>query len=141
MNYCTNCGNTLNQNDAFCIECGNAVNKVKYCGNCGKEISSSSDICKYCGLGRKTNTHVSDGKAIAIVSVVFGSLGFYPLPFIGSIVGFILAVIGLNNPNCEYRGRLKIGFWLSISSFILWILFAILIGYGLSKYPYSPYPY
>lgn len=63
----------------------------------------------------------SEWEILSIVSIVFGSLGFFPLMFVGSIVGFITGLIGIINEN-EFKGRAKIGFWLSIGSFAMWVL-------------------
>ncbi|MGI6782558.1 MAG: hypothetical protein ACOX56_07095 [Acholeplasmataceae bacterium] len=65
------------------------------------------------------------GKSLAVVSIVFGSLGFGPLPFVGSLVGFITGLIGILKYN--YQKQSKIGFWLSIGSFLFWTLFVILV--------------
>lgn len=103
--FCTNCGNALNENADVCLACGQLIN---------------TNITTY------TDRHDNQGKALATVSVVFGSLGFYPLIIIGSIVGIITSIIGLNDPNNQYRGRSKIGLGLSIGSLGLWILFIII---------------
>ncbi len=99
----------------------------KFCTNCGNELTLNADVCLSCGQLVNTNNKVynNQGKALATVSVVFASLGFYPLIFIGGIVGLITSIIGLNDPNNQYRGRSKIGLGLSIGSLGLWLLVII----------------
>lgn len=104
-NFCTNCGNALNENADVCLSCGHLIN---------------TNTTTY------TVRNNNQGKALATVAVVFGSLGFYPLIIIGSIVGLITSIIGLNDPNNQYRGRSKIGLGLSIGSLGLWLLIIIL---------------
>lgn len=101
----------------------------RYCSNCGSELKENADVCLSCGQMTKTTTHTAtnEGKGLATVSVVFGSLGFYPLIIIGSIVGLITSLVGINNPKNQYKGRSKLGLGLSIGSLSFWILM-ILIG-------------
>jgi hypothetical protein len=100
----------------------------KFCTNCGSEINVNADVCLSCGQLITTNNkgYTNQGKALATISVVFGSLGFYPLVIIGSIVGMITSIIGLNDPNNQYRGRSKIGLGLSIGSLGFWLLIILL---------------
>ena len=100
---------------------------VKFCSNCGNELKENADVCLTCGqLINRTSSN--QGKALATVSVVFGSLGFYPLIVIGSIVGLITSLIGINDTKNQYRGRSKIGLGLSIGSLCFWILIIIIIA-------------
>jgi hypothetical protein len=100
----------------------------KYCTHCGKETIEGAVVCLSCGhlIDNKTNTLMHEpirreGKTVATLSVVFGILGLYPFVFIGSIVGFILALTGLSDKNSEYRGRCKIGLIISIITFLFWV--------------------
>lgn len=104
MNYCPNCGNKLNPGDAFCSSCGHPV--------IPQEPQQVIQQPK------------KKGKALAIVSIVFGALGFYPLIFVGSIVGGITSMIGLMK--YDYRTLSKIGAWVSLGNFVFWVLVAIL---------------
>jgi uncharacterized membrane protein YvbJ len=105
----------------------------RYCTNCGSELNENADVCLSCGQlvrtndDRYDNRYNNSGKALATVSVIFGSLGFYPLIVIGSIVGLITSIIGLNDPKNQYRSRSKIGLGLSIGSLCLWFLILILL--------------
>lgn len=100
-----------------------------FCSNCGNELRENAGVCLSCGQllnaanAKKTN---NKGKALATVSVVFGSLGFYPLIFVGSIVGLITGIIGVCDSSNQYTGRSKIGLGLSIGSFCFWIILLII---------------
>ncbi|MCK9471386.1 MAG: zinc ribbon domain-containing protein [Bacilli bacterium] len=110
----------------------------KFCTNCGNELNENADVCLNCGsLVKKAEPIIMNnpyqqpmqnnkGKGLATISVVFGSLGFYPLIIIGSIVGFITGIVGVTDNTNQYKGRSKIGLWLSVGSFALWILLIIL---------------
>lgn len=116
---------------------------ARFCINCGNELNENADVCLSCGQLITTNANIQNvhstytnnnqGKALATVSVVFGSLGFYPLIIIGSIVGLITSLIGLYDSNNQFRGRSKIGLGLSIGSFALWLLI-ILFGITVARY-------
>jgi uncharacterized membrane protein YvbJ len=113
-----------------------------YCKHCGKETIEDAVVCLSCG--RFIENHISkpnmeyqrkEGKTIATLSIVFGILGFYPLAFIGSIIGFILAMIGLSDQNNAYKGNCKIGLIISIVTFLIWVImiilfFILLFSYG-----------
>ncbi len=107
---------------------------MKYCKNCGKEVNEGAVVCLNCGhaLVEPTfqqpvePTKPQEGKGLSTIAVIFGSLGFWPLIMIGSIVGFITGLIGMLDNDNAYKGRAKIGFWLSISSFAFWILMLII---------------
>lgn len=136
MKYCINCGASVLESDNFCKECGQPMNIKKYCENCGTPIKSPTDVCKHCGHDLEEGNLSKEGKTLATLSVIFGSLGFYPFIFIGSVVGFILALIGLKDPNNDFKSRSKIGFWLSIGSFAMWILIMYLV-FGYFRYIYT----
>lgn len=97
---------------------------MRYCSNCGTEVNPGEVVCLSCGyLLLKPDLYKSEkGRGLATASVVFGSLGFYPLIFIGSLVGIITGLIGMSETNNYYIGRAKVGFWVSISSLAFWIL-------------------
>ena len=106
----------------------------KFCTNCGNELKENSDVCLSCGKLQNTtdkridNRTDNQGATLSTVSIVFGSLGFYPLIFIGSIVGLITSLIGINDTKNQYMNRSKIGLGLSIGSLGFWILMTILIA-------------
>ena len=100
----------------------------KYCSNCGTELKENADVCLSCGQLTNINLFktTNEGKGLATISVVFGSLGFYPLLIVGSIVGLITSIIGISNPKNQYKGRSKLGLGLSIGSLSFWIFWIVL---------------
>lgn len=102
---------------------------MKFCSNCGKEVNSGAAVCLSCGhlIQEPKIANSQNGKALSTISVVFGSLGFYPLIIIGSIVGMITGIVGIFDDKNQYKGRSKIGLWLSIGSLAFWVLLIILI--------------
>lgn len=55
MKYCSNCGNKLNIDADYCLNCGTGTYKInettKICKYCKTEIKSDATICPHC---RKT---------------------------------------------------------------------------------------
>ena len=101
---------------------------MKYCPNCGQELVPGTAVCLSCGhiIGPIKNTN-RKGIGPATVSVVFGSLGFYPLIIVGSIVGLICSIVVINDDESPYKRRAQIGLWLSIGSLALWIMIIFMI--------------
>lgn len=117
--FCSNCGNELKENADVCLSCGQLINRT---------LSNQYNVYYTTAEPILNRTSSNQGKTLATVSVVFGSLGFYPLIFIGSIVGLITSLIGINDTKNQYRGRSKIGLGLSIGSLCFWILVFISIA-------------
>ncbi len=108
---------------------------MNFCPYCGAKTVEGSDVCLSCGRLLSQNKSVkttkvepinTKGRASGIVSIVFGSLGFYPLIFIGSIVGFITGLVSMSNKDSKYRKLGTIGFWLSIGSFAFWLFIFVM---------------
>ncbi len=105
--FCSNCGSSIQGNMSFCYECGTPViHNVK------------SFSPGYYQDGRQVDR---TGIGAATVSVVFGSLGFYPLILIGSIVGLITSLVAISRGAPGSAARGKVGLGLSIGSAALWI--------------------
>lgn len=53
--FCKNCGKEIDEQAAFCVNCGVATNmipqvrKTAFCRNCGKEIDEQATVCNHCG--------------------------------------------------------------------------------------------
>ena len=85
--YCKNCGQQIDDNAAFCTNCGFAKNTgSKYCPNCGKEIVPGAAVCTNCGFALApsapaANADAASGqkeKLIAGILVIFlGGLGIH----------------------------------------------------------------
>lgn len=109
-------------------------NAKRFCSNCGNKLNPESDVCLVCGkiFGEAifpAQKEKKDDSTIGTLAIIFGALGFTPLPIIGSIVGIILGIIGMTNKEYKYRGRSILGFWLAIGSLILWIIIICLSLY------------
>ena len=54
--FCKNCGQQINENADFCLNCGTAKgNGDKYCANCGGSVNPEQDICLKCGSSLKSS--------------------------------------------------------------------------------------
>ncbi len=101
---------------------------MKYCGNCGKEVNPGQAVCLNCGfalnnaqLTTQTSPKSDNAKTLGTISIIFGVLGFYPAVFIGSIIGLVVGIIGMNDKKSAYRGRAQAGFWISLISLFFWL--------------------
>lgn len=97
--YCTHCGNELNE-DGICLDCGNVADPP---------------------IIKNDETKRND-KKLAILSIVFGVLGIYPLLGIGGMIGMMIAKKGLKIENSAYKKQLKIGYWISYFGLAFWLI-------------------
>lgn len=108
-NFCTNCGNKLEENEKVCKSCGKMLennNNINF--NANSNVSTSS----------KTNGFAIAGFVISLVSIL--CCGF------SSILGLIFSIIGLvnaNKGNKEGKGLAIAG--IVISSILLVLLIAL----------------
>ena len=86
-----------------------------YCTNFGNELKEDADVCLSCSRLNNNNTNNNEGKELAAISVVFGSLICILPFFIGKPYK---SLIGIINPKSQYKSRSKIGLGLSIGSLI-----------------------
>ncbi|MBR6514086.1 MAG: zinc-ribbon domain-containing protein [Clostridia bacterium] len=116
---CKNCGALIEDEITVCPECGTAVEE-----NEGGEIVAAKD----------------PGKALGIISLILGIVGVVAspctctcfggfLPFVASIVGIILGVIGGKKSTAAgFSNKLaKIGMILSIVGVVLFVALLIVI--------------
>lgn len=79
--FCKNCGQTMNDNQAVCLNCGVKVGAGnKFCANCGKDIAPEASVCLNCGVAVKNATGYLAGKdkvTIALVCFFLGGLGIH----------------------------------------------------------------
>ena len=49
--FCLNCGNAIEEGDAFCENCGHKIEAPKYtpCVHCGQLSEEADALCKFCG--------------------------------------------------------------------------------------------
>ena len=81
-----------------------------YCTNFGNELKEDAYVCLSC-----SQLNNNEGKELAAISVVFGSLICILPFFIGKPYK---SLIGIINPKSQYKSRSKIGLGLSIWSLI-----------------------
>lgn len=75
---------------------------MAYCQNCGNELNQGADVCLNCG---KTTTPTTTSNSTNTASnseanFVWGCLGFF-IP----LVGFILYLVWLSDPNKKEAGK------------------------------------
>jgi predicted nucleic acid-binding Zn ribbon protein len=107
---------------------------TKKCVHCGNEMNETEDVCRECGqstqeiLSSESQAHSQKrSKKLAILSIVFGVLGIYPLLGLGGIIGMMIAKKGLKIENNNYQKQLKIGYWISYFALAFWLI-ALLIS-------------
>ncbi|MDY0023991.1 MAG: zinc-ribbon domain-containing protein [Candidatus Izemoplasmatales bacterium] len=106
---------------------------MAYCTNCGAQIREGAYACLNCGKIYRADPYAknpvvytnNNTKTLGVLSIIFGASGFWPLIFIGSITGFILALIGLKDPYAKHKKLFQIGLGLSIGSFSFYAFFLI----------------
>ncbi|MDI9503952.1 MAG: DUF4190 domain-containing protein [Bacillota bacterium] len=76
----------------------------------------------------KPSQELENAALFGIFSIVSSILGFFIFPLIGSIVGIVLGIIGLNTPNNDKDRTLSIvGIILGIAGILLFIFLIVLI--------------
>ena len=69
--FCKNCGQTMNDNQAICLNCGVKVGTGnKFCANCGKDIAPDASVCLNCGVAVKNASGDLAGKDKVTVALV-----------------------------------------------------------------------
>lgn len=114
-----------------CLYCNEDLIEGKtYCLSCGKPIDEKS-------LESDNAQLVKREKRLAILSIVFGVIGIYPLIGVGGLIGILVARKGFKLEHNHYLKQLKIGYWISIIGFTFWMIallvFLIQIGLTISK--------
>lgn len=123
-----------------------------FCPNCGREILSNEKHCAYCGskneayvenvnVDERTKYNYSDNNAYSSMTQEDTTLGTLAIVFsaLGTIVGLILAIIGLsrykdpsNRRKCKIALYIYIGWAVFIFIFILFWLTILLSVLGRS---------
>lgn len=55
---CTNCNNTIQDDNVFCPYCGHKVEKYKTCPNCGVEMAEDFNFCPKCGYDMQSKVYI-----------------------------------------------------------------------------------
>lgn len=82
--FCTNCGNQLGEQAAFCVGCGVvAGNGNKFCHHCGGSVDGAAAVCLKCGVALGGATRTLPGQALkskvvaGILGILLGGLGIH----------------------------------------------------------------
>lgn len=105
--YCTRCGASLSENQAFCAVCGQSCRK--FCPQCGASLIPGQPFCTRCGASQQLAAHAPvpaavrprkapppgiglgiPGMVLGIVGLVFSWIPFFGLFFV--IPGLILGI-------------------------------------------------
>ena len=137
MNYCKNCGATIEDGALSCVYCGTKINinnsNVERCHKCGKEIKPGALFCPNCGakkeeLANDNSSNLTDtGYILGIISIICAF--FFPF------IGLLLGAIGMfNSKTSAGKNISKIGFYLSLVFVIFIFVFFLLIIAVASNY-------
>ena len=95
QNFCTNCGNKLNEADKFCSSCGKASNHNNYditCVNCGYGLAEAKVLCPNCNkspyeiVEDNSSVKLNHSKIFDIGKVILGI-------FFGMIIFTVLSLL------------------------------------------------
>ncbi len=101
MDFCQNCGNSLNSNDRFCRSCGAQQREPESQVNQETQASGQQQYSYDWSGGNYNRPPQSQGlNGFAIAGFVLAIIGFFLWPL--AVVGLILSCIGLNA--CKKRG-------------------------------------
>ena len=98
--YCKNCGNTINENAAICVQCGCAVGTgSNYCPTCGQPTAPGAAVCTNCGVALTAEAPAAPGAkskmTAGLLGIFLGAFGvhnFY-LGFTGKAVAQLLITL------------------------------------------------
>ena len=109
--YCTNCGNKLNNNDKFCVNCGEK-----------RTIVENINI-------NNNNVNKNNNSGLKIASIILGSVSIIgSILFIFAPFCLILSIIGLILGICALRKEKNVsGILLNSIGFVLSIIITIFI--------------
>ena len=144
MGYCTECGSYVEEEARFCPNCGHERSQIpstspprvaspppQYSNQYSAQYSAPSPYQQY---QKRDNTK-------GIIALVFGILGLFLLPIIGSIVAIILGALSRSQEEDNSLGT--IGIVLGVIGIICWIIFFVVlfsfIFSMIGSYPYYPY--
>lgn len=103
--YCKNCGQQIDDNAAFCTNCGFAKNTGnKYCPNCGKEIVPGAAVCTNCGVA------LAPSAPAANVAAASGQKE----KLIAGLLGIFLGGLGIHNFYLGFNKRALIQLLVSL---------------------------
>lgn len=125
---CPHCHQEVNENDQFCIHCGNKIIlPLRHCPNCGERIHDHDYICSHCGyelpIQRVTIPQKRYKRTAIMLAILLGGLGIHNFYLGYSSKGFFQIVLFVS-------GLFTIGFTTFIA--IIWgIVDALMICFGI----------
>jgi uncharacterized membrane protein YvbJ len=139
MGYCTECGSKVEEEARFCPNCGHEMSQIpsmrpsSVASPPPQYIAQYSTPPSYQQYQKRDNTK-------GIIALVFGILGLFLLPIIGSIVAIILGALSRSQEEDNSLGT--IGIILGVIGIICWIVFfVVLFSWIFSMFGnYPPYP-
>jgi TM2 domain-containing membrane protein YozV/RNA polymerase subunit RPABC4/transcription elongation factor Spt4 len=76
--FCRNCGNTLGENAAVCVNCGVAAGGGnKFCRNCSSPVDPAAAVCLKCGVALSSAGAQSSLGGNPKSKIVAGLLGIF----------------------------------------------------------------
>jgi RNA polymerase subunit RPABC4/transcription elongation factor Spt4 len=151
--YCKNCGETLNENQDICLNCGVEKGSGKvFCENCGGAVNDTDTKCPSCEFSTvsvtKAETEANKSMIFGIISVIAGvsslllqatyflvsffidlSILVYPAALLLSLAGVILAIIAFRKKeNKIFRTIGLIVSIITLTAILLLILIKIILS-------------
>jgi len=74
--FCKNCGAYINENDAFCTDCGKST--LKTCPKCREQLTAHSKFCPNCGYEIKSSRLPIIIAALAVIAIV-AAIAIFPI--------------------------------------------------------------
>lgn len=123
----------------ICRSCGaDNPDDMNFCSNCGNELDNNYDTSSY-DTPPRSDTQFDptlevtpdNYNVLSILALVFGCLGFFINPlYVISIVAIILGIIG-HVKSIYYKKRAMIGWILGVASLVFQIIFDLVCTWGL----------
>ena len=111
--YCKNCGSTVDNNAAVCVQCGFAVGTGNsYCPNCGQTSSPGAAVCTKCGatLNGTPNSAAKSKLVAGLLGILLGCYGIHNF-YLGytkkGLTQLLICILGL----CFFVGPLVSFIW------------------------------
>ena len=136
QNFCTNCGNKLNEEDKFCSSCGKESHHNNLditCVNCGYDLTEAKVLCPNCNkspyeIEKVNNQNTKNNPQVKsffskkdILGLITGaSIGLVFIGPIGIIIGFFLGkYLGKFLSKSQQKKALIVSLTLTISYYFL----------------------
>ena len=142
MNYCPECGSQLDLDSKFCPNCGHALSEFTTSSVSNNNppptqyipaqshaqpryTSQSQAQPRYTSRSQVQPHHYKESDTNGTIALIFGILGFFILPIIGSIIAIIFGAIARSRDRDSSTGR--VGVVLGIIGILCWIIYFVAI--------------